>query len=73
VDAHLIATLMSVLSVLLSRRQSIREGIDYLEQEVLGAILALVEKVEVSLSYCTLLVGLTDIGCWRYTKGSRRD
>lgn len=35
---------MSVLSTLLDKRQSIKEGIDYVEQEVLGAILALLER-----------------------------
>lgn len=43
--APLVATLMTVLSALLTRRQSVKEGIDYLEQEVLGAILALLEKI----------------------------
>lgn len=35
---------MSVLSTLLDKRQSVKEGIDYVEQEVLGAILALLER-----------------------------
>jgi U3 small nucleolar RNA-associated protein 10 len=37
---------MSVLSTLLDKRQSIKEGIDYVEQEVLGAILALLERTD---------------------------
>lgn len=37
---------MSVLSTLLAKRQSVREGVDYLEQEILGAILALVERIQ---------------------------
>ena len=48
-DGPLIASLMSILSVILSKRQAIKDGLDYLEQEVLAAILALVEKVEVRL------------------------
>ncbi|ORY34663.1 U3 small nucleolar RNA-associated protein 10 [Naematelia encephala] len=44
-DAQLVAALMSTLSTLLARRQAIKEGIDYLEQEVLGAILGLVERI----------------------------
>jgi U3 small nucleolar RNA-associated protein 10 len=46
-DAALVATLMNVLSTILLKRQSIREGVDYLEQETLGAILALIEKIAV--------------------------
>lgn len=45
-DAPLVATLMSVLSALLAKRQHIKEGVDYLEQEILGAILTLVEKIQ---------------------------
>jgi len=41
----LIASLMGVLSSVLSRRQNIKDGVDYLEQEVLSAMLALVERV----------------------------
>lgn len=41
---------MSILSALLVKRQSVKEGVDYLEQEVLAAILAQVEKIEVRLS-----------------------
>jgi U3 small nucleolar RNA-associated protein 10 len=37
---------MSVLSALLAKRQHIKEGVDYLEQEILGAILTLVEKIQ---------------------------
>ncbi|KAL7425209.1 snoRNA-binding rRNA-processing protein utp10 [Cryptotrichosporon argae] len=44
-NAPLVATLMGILSSVLSRRQSIKEGVDYLEQEVLGAILSGVEKI----------------------------
>nr|XP_019043454.1 hypothetical protein I302_08031 [Kwoniella bestiolae CBS 10118]OCF22384.1 hypothetical protein I302_08031 [Kwoniella bestiolae CBS 10118] len=45
-DATLVASLMSILSSLLAKRQVITQGVDYLEQEVLAAILALVEKIE---------------------------
>ncbi|KAK8849743.1 hypothetical protein IAR55_005078 [Kwoniella newhampshirensis] len=45
-DAGLVASLMSILSSLLTKRLVIKEGVDYLEQEVLAAILALVEKIE---------------------------
>jgi U3 small nucleolar RNA-associated protein 10 len=45
-DAPLVAALMSVLSAVLAKRQHIKEGVDYLEQEILGAILALVEKIQ---------------------------
>lgn len=45
-DAPLVAALMSVLSALLAKRQHIKEGVDYLEQEILGAILTLVEKIQ---------------------------
>ncbi|KAK4685034.1 U3 small nucleolar RNA-associated protein 10, partial [Tremellales sp. Uapishka_1] len=45
-NALLVSALMSILSNLLSKRQSIREGADYLEQEVLSAILVLVEKIQ---------------------------
>ncbi|OCF41969.1 hypothetical protein I317_04161 [Kwoniella heveanensis CBS 569] len=44
-DANLVASLMAVLSSLLTKRLVIKEGVDYLEQEVLAAILALVEKI----------------------------
>ncbi|TYJ57970.1 U3 small nucleolar RNA-associated protein 10 [Cryptococcus floricola] len=45
-SAPLIASLMSILSALLAKRLVIKEGIDYLEQEVLFAILSLVERVD---------------------------
>nr|XP_019009268.1 uncharacterized protein I206_05916 [Kwoniella pini CBS 10737]OCF48049.1 hypothetical protein I206_05916 [Kwoniella pini CBS 10737] len=45
-DATLVASLMSILSALLAKRQYITQGVDYLEQEVLAAILALVEKIQ---------------------------
>ncbi|WWC92888.1 uncharacterized protein L201_007850 [Kwoniella dendrophila CBS 6074] len=45
-DATLVASLMSILSALLAKRQVINQGVDYLEQEVLAAILALVEKID---------------------------
>ncbi|WVQ84520.1 hypothetical protein IAT38_006674 [Cryptococcus sp. DSM 104549] len=45
-DASLVASLMTILSALLAKRLVIKEGVDYLEQEVLGAILALVEKIQ---------------------------
>lgn len=44
-DAPLVATLMGVLSSVLTKRQAIKEGVDYLEQEVLGAILAQLEQI----------------------------
>lgn len=44
-DAQLVAALMRVLSTVLTRRQSIKEGVDYLEQEVLGAILSQIEQI----------------------------
>lgn len=44
-SAPLVASLMSILSALLAKRLIVKEGIDYLEQEVLGAILALVERI----------------------------
>lgn len=45
-DAPLVAALMSVLSALLAKRQHVKEGVDYLEQEILGAILTVVEKIQ---------------------------
>jgi hypothetical protein len=39
---------MDVLSALLSRRAGMKEGVDYLEQETLAAVLVLVEKIQVS-------------------------
>lgn len=44
-SAPLVASLMSILSALLAKRLIVKGGIDYLEQEVLGAILALVERI----------------------------
>ncbi|WVQ74325.1 U3 small nucleolar RNA-associated protein 10 [Cryptococcus sp. DSM 104548] len=44
-SAPLVASLMSILSALLAKRLVIKEGIDYLEQEVLFAILSLVERI----------------------------
>lgn len=41
----LVATLLGVLSALLSKRQVIKSGVDYLEQELLSAILSLLEKI----------------------------
>ncbi|ORX37624.1 hypothetical protein BD324DRAFT_650190 [Kockovaella imperatae] len=43
--APLVATLMNVLSSLLAKRQGVKKGIDYLEQEILGAILSLLEAL----------------------------
>lgn len=37
---------MTTLSTLLSKRQNLKEGVDYLEQEILAAILSLVEKIQ---------------------------
>ncbi|GMK56611.1 hypothetical protein CspeluHIS016_0304510 [Cutaneotrichosporon spelunceum] len=45
-DASLVAVLMGALSAVLSKRQSIREGVDYLEQELLGGTLAQLEKIQ---------------------------
>lgn len=42
---------MSILAALLAKRQSVKEGLDYLEQEVLSAILAQVEKIHVNCFY----------------------
>lgn len=47
-DAALVAALMEVLSNVLARRQDIPEGIDYLEQELLAGILAVLTKIQVS-------------------------
>jgi U3 small nucleolar RNA-associated protein 10 len=47
-SAALAAGLMSALSALLTKRQTVKEGVDYLEQELLGAILAVLEKIRVS-------------------------
>lgn len=44
-DAPVVASLMGVLATILSKRQAIKEGVDYLEQEVLGAILAQIEQI----------------------------
>lgn len=61
-DAPLVACLMSILSILLAKRQSVKEGVDYLEQEVLSAILAEVEKITVCfrLSEIYLLIHWQD-------------
>lgn len=57
-DAHLVAMLMSVLSGVLSKRQSIKEGVDYLEQEVLGATLAQLEKIQDAAEIMRARVGI---------------
>ncbi|KAL1412540.1 snoRNA-binding rRNA-processing protein utp10 [Vanrija albida] len=44
-DAPVVASLMGVLATVLSKRQAIKEGVDYLEQEILGAILAQIEQI----------------------------
>lgn len=41
----LLASLMSLLSLILARRQSIKEGLDYLEQEILSALVALLVRI----------------------------
>jgi U3 small nucleolar RNA-associated protein 10 len=41
----LLASLMSLLSLVLARRQSIKEGLDYLEQEILSALVALLVRI----------------------------
>ena len=43
--APLVATLMSVLSSILAKRSSVKKGIDYLEQEILDAVLILLESI----------------------------
>ena len=43
-NAQLIATLMTTLSNLLAKKQSIKEGIDYLEQELLAAVVSQLSK-----------------------------
>jgi U3 small nucleolar RNA-associated protein 10 len=45
-NASVVASLMGVLSAVLSKRQAIKEGVDYLEQEVLGGILAQLEQIK---------------------------
>ncbi|RXK39692.1 hypothetical protein M231_03047 [Tremella mesenterica] len=44
-NVSLVAALMGTLWNLLTKKQLIKEGIDYLEQELLGAILAIVSKI----------------------------
>jgi U3 small nucleolar RNA-associated protein 10 len=44
-DANVVASLMAILSAVLTKRQAIKEGVDYLEQEVLGGILAQIEQI----------------------------
>ncbi|CAK9783229.1 hypothetical protein CC85DRAFT_281973 [Cutaneotrichosporon oleaginosum] len=60
-DANLIAVLMGVLSAVLSKRQSIKEGVDYLEQEVLGATLAQLEKIQDAAEIMRARVGIETI------------
>lgn len=36
---------MSLLSLILARRQSIKEGLDYIEQEILSALVALLGRI----------------------------
>lgn len=57
-NARLLATLLSSLSTLLAKRQSIKEGIDYLEQEILGAALAVLEKISDPLEIQRAHVGI---------------
>jgi U3 small nucleolar RNA-associated protein 10 len=57
-DANLVAVLMGVLSAVLSKRQSIKEGVDYLEQEVLGATLAQLEKIQDAAEIMRARVGI---------------
>lgn len=60
-DAPLVAVLMSVLSAVLSKRQSIKDGVDYLEQEVLGATLAQLEKIRDAAEILRARVGIEAI------------
>lgn len=60
-DASLVAALMSILSAVLTKRQSIKEGVDYLEQEVLGAILAQLEKINDASEILRARVGIEAI------------
>lgn len=57
-DAELVATLMTVLSALLGKRQAVHQGVDYAEQELLGAILAVVEKIQDSAEIKKAHVGI---------------
>lgn len=57
-DASLVAALMSILSAVLTKRQSIKEGVDYLEQEVLGAILAQLERINDASEILRARVGI---------------
>ncbi|WVN90881.1 uncharacterized protein L203_106124 [Cryptococcus depauperatus CBS 7841] len=57
-NGMIVASLMTLLSSLVAKRLSIREGVDYLEQEVLSAILALVEKVNDSQEIKRANVGI---------------
>jgi U3 small nucleolar RNA-associated protein 10 len=52
--AGVVASLLAILSSLLAKKHIIKDGVDYLEQEILGAILAVLEKIH---------VGLTAISC----------
>jgi U3 small nucleolar RNA-associated protein 10 len=50
VPAHagIVAALLNIQSSVLAKKAVVKEGADYLEQEVLGAILALLERIAVS-------------------------
>lgn len=50
VPAHagIVAALLNIQSSVLAKKAVAKEGADYLEQEVLGAILALLERIAVS-------------------------
>jgi len=50
-DAPLVASLLSILLSLLAMRHSVKEGVDYLEQEVLAATLTQIEKIQVRIRW----------------------
>jgi hypothetical protein len=49
---------MTVLSALLGKRQAVHQGVDYAEQELLGAILAVVEKIQDSAEIKKAHIGI---------------
>lgn len=44
-DANVVAALLAVLAAILTKRQAIKEGVDYAEQEILGGVLAQIEQI----------------------------
>lgn len=55
-NVDLAAGLMGVLSALLTKRQIIKDGVDYLEQELLGSILSVLEKINVCPLFLIFLI-----------------